>query len=341
MNEQDIFNMNDEEFEKAYFDFTQSKNNDVDSNESLDDNNSVEENNDIQSDSNQEDNYNFDEQLDNNGELDNSTDVDDNQQYDDNQEPSNSNNLEQTYKIKANGQELELSIEELKQLASKGIDYTKKTQQLSKHKSNIKAIEDNNITLEDLYHLSDMLKGDKGAIKKFLERVNFDQDDMYSDESNSYKPNVVQVTELDEIISDLKENYNNEYMQLEKLIPTLDDSSKNRIANDPNILRLLATEISTGEFDKVMPYVRKDQLLNGSNFLDSYVKNAKALISQKQNNPNSKSTQANKNKVKLSGSNGTNKQLNRKEIKSAYDIDDDDEAYKAWEKQLEKRMYNS
>ena len=116
-----------------------------------------------------------------------------------------------------------------------------------------------------------MLKGDKNAIKNFLEKVNFNQEDMYSDESNSYKPNIVQVTELDEVISDLKENYNNEYNQLEKLIPTLDDSSKSRIANDPNILRLLATEISTGEFDKVMPYVRKDQLLNGMSFLDSYV----------------------------------------------------------------------
>ena len=186
-----------------------------------------------------------------------------------------------------------------------------------------------------------MLKGDKNAIKNFLEKVDFNQEDMYSDESNSYKPNIVQVTELDEVISDLKENYNNEYNQLEKLIPTLDDSSKSRIANDPNILRLLATEISTGEFDKVMPYVRKDQLLNGMSFLDSYVKNAKALISQKQNNnPNNKSTQVSKNKVKLSGSNGSNKSLNRKEIKSAYDIGDDDEGYKLWEQNFDKGMYN-
>lgn len=340
MNEDQIFNMSDEEFEKEYFNFTQNRNN-SDNNEPLDDNTSVEDNNDVQSDSNQDSNYNFDEQLDNDGELDNSTDDDNNQQFDDNQEPSQSNNLEQTYKIRANGQEIELSIEELKQLASKGVDYTKKTQQLSKHKSNIKAIEDNNISLEDLYQLSDMLKGDKNAIKNFLEKVNFDQEDMYSDESNSYKPNIVQVTELDEVISDLKENHSNEYNQLEKLIPTLDDSSKSRIANDPNILRLLATEISTGEFDKVMPYVRKDQLLNGMSFLDSYVKNAKALISQKQNNnPNNKSTQTNKNKVKLSGSNGTNKSLNRKEIKSAYDIDDNDEAYKLWEQNFDKGMYN-
>ena len=340
MNEDQIFNMSDEEFEKEYFNFTQNRNN-SDNNESLDDNTSVEDNNDVQSDSNQDSNYNFDEQLDNDGELDNSTDDDNNQQFDDNQEPSQSNNLEQTYKIRANGQEIELSIEELKQLASKGVDYTKKTQQLSKHKSNIKAIEDNNISLEDLYQLSDMLKGDKNAIKNFLEKVNFNQEDMYSDESNSYKPNIVQVTELDEVISDLKENHSNEYNQLEKLIPTLDDSSKSRIANDPNILRLLATEISTGEFDKVMPYVRKDQLLNGMSFLDSYVKNAKALISQKQNNnPNNKSTQTNKNKVKLSGSNGTNKSLNRKEIKSAYDIDDNDEAYKLWEQNFDKGMYN-
>ena len=332
MNEDQIFNMSDEEFEKEYFNFTQNRNS---SDEPLDDNTAVEDNNDVQADTNQDSNYNFDEQLDNDGELDNST------EDDDNQEPSKSNNLEQIYKIRANGQELELSIEELKQLASKGVDYTKKTQQLSKHKSNIKAIEDNNISLEDLYQLSDMLKGDKNAIKNFLEKVDFNQEDMYSDESNSYKPNIVQVTELDEVISDLKENYNNEYNQLEKLIPTLDDSSKSRIANDPNILRLLATEISTGEFDKVMPYVRKDQLLNGMSFLDSYVKNAKALISQKQNNnPNNKSTQVSKNKVKLSGSNGSNKSLNRKEIKSAYDIGDDDEGYKLWEQNFDKGMYN-
>ena len=191
MNEDQIFNMSDEEFEKEYFNFTQNRNN---SDEPLDDNTAVEDNNDVQADTNQDSNYNFDEQLDNDGELDNSTEDDDNQQYDDNQEPSKSNNLEQTYKIKADGQELELSIEELKQLASKGINYTRNTQQLSKHKSNIKAIEDNNISLEDLYQLSDMLKGDKNAIKNFLEKVNFNQEDMYSDESNSYKPNIVQVT---------------------------------------------------------------------------------------------------------------------------------------------------
>ena len=77
------------------------------------------------------------------------------------------------------------------------------------------------------------------------------------------------------------------------------------------------------------------------NLLDSYVKNAKALISQKQNNnPNNKSTQVSKNKVKLSGSNGSNKSLNRKEIKSAYDIGDDDEGYKLWEQNFDKGMYN-
>lgn len=340
-NEDQIFNMSDEEFEKEYFNFIQSKNNNSDSNEKLDDNSSVEENNNIQLEVNQDDNYNFDPQLDDNGELDNNMQVDNNQQDDNNQEPDNSNNnLEQTYKIKANGQEIELSIDELKQLASKGVDYTKKTQQLAKHRNNIKAIEDNNISLEDLYHLSDMLKGDKNAIKKFLEKVNFNQEDMYSDESNSYKPNVVQVSELDEVINDLKENHNNEYNRLEKIIPSLDENSKTRIANDPNILRLLASEIASGEFDKVMPFVRKDQLLNGTNFLDSYIKNAKEIISQKQNNnnPNNKSTQINKNKVKLTGQNGTNKQY--KQYNSAYDIDENDEAYKLWEENYDSKMYN-
>lgn len=338
MNEDQIFNMSDDEFEKAYFDFTQSKNK-LDNNKTLD-NNSIEENNNIQSEVNQDNNYNFDQQLDNNGELEDNSQVDDNQQDDNNQEPNSNNNLEQTYKIKANGQDIELSIDELKKLASKGVDYTKKTQQLAKHKSNIKAIEDNNISLEDLYHLSDMLKGDKNAIKNFLEKVNFTQEDMYSDENNSYKPNVVQVSELDEVINDLKENHNNEYNRLEKLIPSLDENSITRIVNDPNILRLLASEIASGEFDKVMPLVRKEQLLYGTNFLDSYIKSAKAIISQTQNNnnPNNKSTQINKNKVKMSGSNGTNKQY--KQYTSAYDIDEEDEAYKIWEKNYDNKMYN-
>jgi hypothetical protein len=87
-----------------------------------------------------------------------------------------------------NGTKMKLSINELKTFAQKGVDYTKKTQELSRQRSKIKALEQSGISDDDISLLMDIKAGNKDAIKSVLVQHKIDPLDIDLEETSNYVP---------------------------------------------------------------------------------------------------------------------------------------------------------
>lgn len=94
---------------------------------------------------------------------------------------SNDNKQEETpetYTIRANKQDYTLTLDEIKNLASKGIDYTKKTQQFKEYLPVLDALKQQGIKPESINVLIDVAKGNKEAIKSIIKANNIDPMDL-------------------------------------------------------------------------------------------------------------------------------------------------------------------
>ena len=94
----------------------------------------------------------------------------------------------QMFKVKAVGGEFEFDEKEMTLMAARGMDYTKKTQELSKHRETLSILKEANITDTDLNLLADVLKGDKNAINSILKRTSISALDLDEESDAGYEP---------------------------------------------------------------------------------------------------------------------------------------------------------
>lgn len=247
------------------------------------------------------------------------------------------------YTIKANGKEYDMSIDELKQMASKGMDYVKKTTALKPYRTMIAAMQENNISPEDLNMLIDLKKGNKEAISKIIKDSNIDTYDL--PEVDNYKPTEYRKSEesyeINEILSTISKD--SEFSRTSDIYSKLDDSSRQAINSNPSMLSGLHQDIKSGLFDKVLPYAEKRAMIDGFSqpFLKYYIEAGSEYIKNQMNTPKpnpikSQSSPANKdNKIAAA------LPSSRADKKSAIDYLDEeinDEDYYAWRKKLQ-RVY--
>ena len=182
---------------------------------------------------------------------------------------SNDNKQEETpetYTIRANKQDYTLTLDEIKNLASKGIDYTKKTQQFKEYLPVLDALKQQGIKPESINVLIDVAKGNKEAIKSIIKANNIDPMDL--DDSMSvtdddgkeskpyapqeYRPNYAK-QELDEVVARLSQEPEY-YKQTISVVSSLDDVSKDFLQNNPAAIEGLQNDIKSGEYAKTMTY---------------------------------------------------------------------------------------
>lgn len=182
---------------------------------------------------------------------------------------SNDNKQEETpetYIIRANKQDYTLTLDEIKNLASKGIDYTKKTQQFKEYLPVLDALKQQGIKPESINVLIDVAKGNKEAIKSIIKANNIDPMDL--DDSMSvtdddgkeskpyapqeYRPNYAK-QELDEVVARLSQEPEY-YKQTISVVSSLDDVSKDFLQNNPAAIEGLQNDIKSGEYAKTMTY---------------------------------------------------------------------------------------
>ena len=246
------------------------------------------------------------------------------------------------YKIKANGKEFEMTLDELKQTASKGMDYLKKTTALKPYRTMIAAMEENKVSPEDINLLIDLKKGNKEAIAKLIKENEVDVYDL--PEANDYKP---QEYRQSETALDMKEVLNTiskdaEFSRTSEIYDAFDEQTKAFLNEDPSRIVGLHNDVKTGVFDKVLPLAEKKAMIDGYNapFLQYYLQAGQEILNannrpiqteQKQYVP--PENRANKIAAGLPSSRG-----DKKTVIDYLDEEISDEDFKEWYSKLQRRV---
>ena len=176
--------------------------------------------------------------------------------------------------FKANGQEYTFTNDEMKSQFGKvfgqAMDYTKKMQQIKPYRKTIDAIESAGLGQNDVSLMIDVLKGDKDAIANVLKRTGVDALDLDTENSNYVAKDYGRSdTELNikDIIDDISgdKEYATTHTVLEK---QWDDSSRDEFVKNPELIKLLHTDVKSGMFDNVNPIAQKLKVYDGASKSD-------------------------------------------------------------------------
>ena len=168
--------------------------------------------------------------------------------------------------LKANGKELKLnSVEELRNLASMGANYSLKMQKLKPHLKLLKTLEKYDLLDEDkVNYLISLTKGDKGAISKLLADSDIDPAYMDLPESDTYKADDYTIPDselaLDEVLDNIKtsEHYST---TMEILGNVWDEQSRSTIAANPQSVQTIHDHVVNGMYSKIWGEVERQRML--------------------------------------------------------------------------------
>lgn len=253
-----------------------------------------------------------------------------------------------TFKIKASDMELDLTLDELKALASKGIDYTKKTQTLAPWRKRISAMEEAGLKDEDVNLMIDVLKGNKDAIAEVLKRTKVDPLELDTDK-DTYVPTSYGKDETQLAIEDVVQEIRNdkEYEVTARVVDEVwDSASRVQMAKNPALIRGLHEEIKMGRYEivapmamkmKTMDMVRGGQVLSDLEYYQTAVDNYIQSMSQQQAVQQAQWKQQEvREKAPARKAAATTKRMSGGKSVIDY-LDDNDEEFETWLKNVKAR----
>ena len=171
-----------------------------------------------------------------------------------------------TFRLKADGTEFELTEDELKQLASKGMNYTKKMQDIKEYREHVSAIKEAALSKDDINLMIDVLKGDKDALATVMKRTGVDALDVDVENSKyvpkNYGRNEVEL-EIEEVVETISRDP--EYVTTKHIISSnWDKQSQMEFVKDPIKIAKLHEDVKNGTFDQVVPIMLKKKALDGA-----------------------------------------------------------------------------
>lgn len=168
--------------------------------------------------------------------------------------------------FKANGKSMQVhTAEEAIQLMQMGANYNKKMSGLKDNLKLIKMLENNGLTDTDkLNHLIDISKHDKGAISKLLKDSKLELYDLEDEDGTEYAPNTYNVSNeqlaFEEVIENIRDT--DSYAQTIDVISNKwDDSSRQALAKDPNIIAVLNAHIGSGVYKQITDEVERQRMM--------------------------------------------------------------------------------
>lgn len=167
------------------------------------------------------------------------------------------------HKFKANGKEYTFTPEEMMaqfpKVFGQAMDYTKKTQALKPWRKTIDAIESANLNHDQVNLMIDVFKGDKNAIAEVMRRTGVDaldldtENDVYTPKDYGRDETALAIKDIvDEISSDKEFNITQQILNKE-----WDDRSFSELTRDPELIKLLHIDVKSGTYDKVQPIAEK------------------------------------------------------------------------------------
>jgi len=345
--------MTDEELEAAFLDVQVDEEGEVEDLEQPVDNEDSED--DTSSDETEDEE--FEEDSENEEEdLDGDSDENDEDLSDEDEDSDEDEQPVRKFKYKANGKDYEFSEEEILekfgQVFAQAQNYTQKMQTIKPWRKTIDAIEQAELSAEDINLAIDVLKGDKDAINELLKRKGIDALELDS-ENSKYQPkdygrNETEIA-IKEIVDEIKDDaeYATTFNVLEK---QWDGRSRQAFVDDPEKIRLLHIDVKSGMYDTIAPIANKIKVFDGGgkSDLEYYQEAARQYFADQERNSNASKRTADVNRVKEATTKRVNTQTNSARRKAAAPtrsaagsskvtdyLDDSDEAYEDWYKKIE------
>lgn len=201
--------------------------------------------------------------------LDGDSEAEDEEPTEDDDESDEDEQPVQRRKYRANGQEFEFSDDEIfekfGEVFGQAMNYTQKMQQIKPWRKTIDAIEQADLSHDDLNLAIDVLKGDKDAIAQLMKRTGTDALDLDLENSN-YTPKDYgrNDTELDikDIITEISSDkeYATTYDVLER---QWDTKSREAFVDNPEMIRQLHIDVKSGIYDTIAPIANKMKVYDG------------------------------------------------------------------------------
>lgn len=184
-----------------------------------------------------------------------------------------------TKPFKANGREIQITKpEDMISLAQKGLNYVKNMTELKPIKQLNALLNQHGITQEDLGLLIELKQKKPEAIAKIVKESGVDIYGLDVDEADKYVPSTPQAPHVNEALEATLEELKVSSPVFNQTIQVVgnqwDDSSRNKIAEHPQLLRIIDAQMADGTFakiDSVVQYERALGRLVGLSDLEAYV----------------------------------------------------------------------
>ena len=179
--------------------------------------------------------------------------------------------------FKANGKDIKVdTVEDARSLMQMGANYNKKMAALKPNLKVVKMLDNHGLLDEQkLSYLIDLSKQDPEAVKKLVKDSGIDPLDIDTD-NIAYRPNAYNVSDsevaLDGILDDIRDtsSFNT---TIDIIGNKWDEASKDMIAKDPNIIKVINDHVGSGIFKKVSEVVERERILgrlNGLSDIEAY-----------------------------------------------------------------------
>ena len=184
-----------------------------------------------------------------------------------------------SYSFKANGKDYEFSSDEIvdqfPKIFGQAMDYTKKMQTIKPWRKTIDALEGAELSHDDVSLMIDVLKGDKEAITEVLKRTGTDTLEIDTAVDSNYVSKDYGRNESALAISDVVDEIGKdvEYATTHNILSKeWDDKSWETISENPEMIKLLHTDVKSGMYKTLQPIAEKLKVYDGgkSSDLDYY-----------------------------------------------------------------------
>lgn len=199
-----------------------------------------------------------------------------------------------TAPFKASGRTIQVrDSNEVISLMQKGVDYTKKQQALKPRLKELQILENQNMLGDNLGYAIDLFNGNTKALAKLIKERNIDiselSPNMYGDEENNspdYTPTNYSISDAEMRLKDveltLKDSPN--FQRLFTTLTDLDDDSKAKFRNNPDLLLRLNEHMESGLYDQIQNELEHrrivgDASVDGMNFYDAYTAVGNEILS--------------------------------------------------------------
>ncbi|AKG13506.1 hypothetical protein [Moraxella bovoculi] len=182
-----------------------------------------------------------------------------------------------TKPFKANGREFQITNpNDMIALMQKGLNYSKKMEEMKPNLNLIKTLEQYGLTDESkLSYLIDLHNKKPEAIAKLIKDSEIDLYEFDTEQANHYVPQskVVHKSQLEEVISEVVDANPDFNSVLNSIYTDWDNQSKQAVIDNPNILRIISEQQTNGIYDKIMNIMEYEKAvgrLHGISYLQAY-----------------------------------------------------------------------